>query len=54
MSTIQEFQTDSPASLAQAGESVTCGGRRRGATSSIIWSGDGLLVTANHVVTSRG
>ncbi|MCA9864886.1 MAG: trypsin-like peptidase domain-containing protein [Anaerolineae bacterium] len=51
MSTIQELSNGFASVVAQAGESVArVEGRRRGAASGIIWSGDGLLVTANHVV----
>lgn len=51
MSTIQELSNGFASVVAQAGESVArVEGRRRGAASGIIWSGDGLIVTANHVV----
>lgn len=51
MSTIQELSNGFADVVAQAGRSVArVEGRRRGAASGIVWSADGLIVTANHVV----
>ncbi len=51
MSTIQELSNGFADVVAQAGGSVArVEGRRRGAASGIVWSADGLIITANHVV----
>ena len=51
MSTIQELSNGFADVVAQAGASVArVEGRRRGAASGIVWSADGLIITANHVV----
>ena len=51
MSTIQELSNGFADVVAQARGSVArVEGRRRGAASGIVWSADGLIITANHVV----
>ncbi|MBP6016820.1 MAG: trypsin-like peptidase domain-containing protein [Candidatus Promineofilum sp.] len=51
MSTIQELSNGFADIVAQVSGAVArVEGRRRGAASGIIWSADGLIVTANHVI----
>jgi S1-C subfamily serine protease len=50
-STIQELSDGLGAAVAAAGPAVArVEGRRRSAASGIVWSADGLIVTANHVL----
>lgn len=49
--TIQDISQNLSQVVAAAGSSVVrVEGRRRGAASGIVWSSDGLIVTANHVL----
>lgn len=49
--TIQEFSNGLAATVAAVSPSVMrVEGRRRSAASGIVWSADGLIVTANHVI----